>query len=78
MRKAIFFSLMLLALAASVLWVMLRGGEPSVLVLRNTGTNSVRVYYILQPAMGFLFVMIRKRARNTGNMKAGWDFTPRL
>ena len=34
---------MLLALAASVLWVMLRGGEPSVLVLRNTGTNSVFV-----------------------------------
>jgi hypothetical protein len=43
MRKAILFSSMLLALAASVLWVVLRGGEPSVLVLRNTGTNSVFV-----------------------------------
>ena len=43
MRKAIFFSLMLLAPAASVLWVMPRGSNPSVLVLRNTGTNSVFV-----------------------------------
>ncbi len=43
MKKAILFSLMLLALAASVLWVISRGGKPSVLVLRNTGTNSVFV-----------------------------------
>lgn len=43
MRKPILFSLMLLALAASILWVMVRGGAPSVLVLRNAGTNSVFV-----------------------------------
>ena len=43
MKKAILFSLMLLVLAASVLWLMPRGGERSVLVLRNTGTNSVFV-----------------------------------
>ena len=43
MKKAILFSLMLLALAASVLWLAPRGGEPSVLILRNTGTNSVFV-----------------------------------
>lgn len=43
MRKAIFFSLMLLALAAFVLGLISRGGERSVLVLRNTGTNSVFV-----------------------------------
>ena len=34
---------MLLALAASVLWLGPRGGERSVLILRNTGTNSVFV-----------------------------------
>ena len=34
---------MLLALAASVLWLARRGGETSVLILRNTGTNSVFV-----------------------------------
>ena len=43
MKKAILFSLILLALAAFVLWVMPWVGEPSVLVLRNTGTNSVFV-----------------------------------
>ena len=43
MKKAIVFSMMLLALAAFVLGLMPRGGERSVLVLRNTGTNSVFV-----------------------------------
>jgi hypothetical protein len=43
MKRAILFSLMWLALAASVLWLMPREGEPSVLILRNTGTNSVFV-----------------------------------
>ena len=43
MKKAILFSLMLLALAAFVLGLISRGGERSVLVLRNTGTNSVFV-----------------------------------
>ncbi len=43
MKRAILFSLLLLVLAASVLWVISRGGKPSVLVLRNTGTNSVFV-----------------------------------
>ncbi len=43
MRKAIVFSLMLLALAAFLLGIMSPGGEPSVLILRNTGTNSVFV-----------------------------------
>jgi len=43
MKKAVLISLMLLALAASVLCLMPRGGEPSVLILRNTGTNSVFV-----------------------------------
>ncbi len=43
MEKAILFSFMLLALAAFVLWVMPGIGQPSVLVLRNTGTNSVFV-----------------------------------
>jgi hypothetical protein len=43
MKKAIFLSLILLALATSVLWLVPRGGEPSVLILRNTGTNSVFV-----------------------------------
>jgi hypothetical protein len=43
MKKALLFSLMLLALAASVLWLAPRGGEPSVLILRNSGTNSVFV-----------------------------------
>ena len=43
MKKAILISLMLLALAAFVVWLAPRGGEPSVLVLRNTGTNSVFV-----------------------------------
>ena len=43
MKRAILFSLMWLALAASVLWLMPRGGEPSVLILRNTGTNSIFV-----------------------------------
>ena len=43
MKKAILFSLMLPALAASGLWLMSRADEPSVLVLRNTGTNSAFV-----------------------------------
>jgi hypothetical protein len=43
MKKALLFSLMLLALAAFVLGLVSRGGKPSVLVLRNTGTNSVFV-----------------------------------
>jgi hypothetical protein len=46
MRKAFRFSLLLLALlalAASVVWLASRGPEPSVLILRNTGTNSVFV-----------------------------------
>ena len=43
MKKTVLFSLVLLALAASVLWVMPRMGRHSVLVLRNTGTNSVFV-----------------------------------
>jgi hypothetical protein len=43
MKKAMLCSLVLLALAASVLWLAPRGGEPSVLILRNTGTNSVFV-----------------------------------
>ena len=43
MKKAILFGLMLLALAAFVLGLMSRGGEPSLLILRNTGTNSVFV-----------------------------------
>ena len=37
------FGVMLLALAAFLLGLMSRGGEPCVLVLRNTGTNSVFV-----------------------------------
>ncbi len=43
MKKALLFSLILLALAAAVLWLARREAEPSVLVLRNTGTNSVFV-----------------------------------
>ena len=43
MKRAIFFGLLLLTLAASVLWLRSRGGEPCVLILRNTGTNSVFV-----------------------------------
>jgi hypothetical protein len=43
MKKALLFSLMLLALAASVLWLAPWWGAPSVLILRNTGTNSVFV-----------------------------------
>ena len=43
MKKAILLSLMLLALAASVLWLAPRGGGRSALILRNTGTNSVFV-----------------------------------
>ncbi len=43
MKKGILFGLMLLIVAAFVLWVIPREGEPSVLVLRNTGTNSVFV-----------------------------------
>jgi hypothetical protein len=43
MKKAVIFSLMLLALAGAVLWILSRGGEPSVLVISNTGTNSVFV-----------------------------------
>ena len=43
MKKAMLFGLILLAFAASVLLVAPRGDEPSVLVLRNTGTNSVFV-----------------------------------
>ncbi len=41
MKKAILVSLMLLALAAFVLGLLSRRGVPAVLVLRNTGTNSV-------------------------------------
>jgi hypothetical protein len=43
MKKVTLFSSILLALAAFVLWLFSRGGEPSVLILRNTGTNSVFV-----------------------------------
>ncbi len=43
MKKAILFSFVLLAMVASVLWLAARGDRPSVLVLRNTGTNSVFV-----------------------------------
>jgi hypothetical protein len=43
MKKAMVIGIVLLALAASVVWLMNRGPEPSVLVLRNTGTNSVFV-----------------------------------
>ncbi len=43
MKKAILFGLMLLALAAFVLWLMSRGSGRSVLILRNAGTNSVFV-----------------------------------
>jgi len=40
LKTAIIFSVVVLALAASALWLT-RWGDPSVLVLRNTGTNSV-------------------------------------
>jgi len=43
MKKAILFSSILLALAAFGLWLLSRGSEPSVLILRNTGTNSAFV-----------------------------------
>ena len=43
MKKAMLFTLMLLALAAFVLGLKSRGSKPSVLILRNTGTNSVFV-----------------------------------
>ena len=43
MKKAMLFGVILLALAAFLLGLISRGGEPSVLVLRNTGTNSVFV-----------------------------------
>jgi hypothetical protein len=46
MRKAFRFSLLLLALlalAGSVAWLAPRGTEPSVLILKNTGTNSIFV-----------------------------------
>ncbi len=43
MKTAILFSLILLGLAAFALWLMPRGEESSVLILRNTGTNSVFV-----------------------------------
>ncbi len=43
MKKAVLFGLMALVLAASVLWLMPRRGETSVLILKNTGTNSVFV-----------------------------------
>ncbi len=43
MKKVILLSLLLLALAAAVLWLMSRGAQPSVLILRNAGTNSVFV-----------------------------------
>jgi hypothetical protein len=44
MKKPLLFILVLLALVGSVLWLAPRGGgEPSVLILRNTGTNSVFV-----------------------------------
>ena len=41
MKKPLLFSLVLFALVASVLWLAPRGGETSVLILKNTGTNSV-------------------------------------
>jgi hypothetical protein len=41
--KGWLFGLVLLAVAAYVLWLAPRGGKPSVLILRNTGTNSVFV-----------------------------------
>jgi hypothetical protein len=43
MKKEIVLGLMLLALAAFVLWLAPWGRETSVLILRNTGTNSVFV-----------------------------------
>jgi hypothetical protein len=43
MKKAIMVTIVLLALAMTIVWLMNRGPEPSVLVLRNTGTNSVFV-----------------------------------
>ena len=43
MKRAVVFGAILLAFAVSVLLVAPRGDEPSVLVLRNTGTNSVFV-----------------------------------
>jgi hypothetical protein len=43
MKKVLFGGSILLALVASVLWLVLRAGGPSVLILRNTGTNSVFV-----------------------------------
>ena len=46
MRKALRFGLLvivLLALAGAVLWLAPRRSAPSVLILRNTGTNSVFV-----------------------------------
>ncbi len=43
MKKAILISFMVLALGAFVLGLMSRGREPSVLILRNAGTNSVFV-----------------------------------
>jgi hypothetical protein len=43
MKKAILFGIVLLALAGAVAWLMHQGPEPSVLVLRNSGTNSVFV-----------------------------------
>ena len=43
MKKATVLGSMLLALAAFALLLALRGGEPSVLILRNTGANPVFV-----------------------------------
>jgi hypothetical protein len=43
MKKAIMVGIVLLALVTTIVWLMNRGPEPSVLVLRNAGTNSVFV-----------------------------------
>ncbi len=61
MKKAILFSLMLLALAAFVLGLVSRGGEPSVLILRNTGTNSVFVRTSPPPKLPRLAITLRSR-----------------
>jgi hypothetical protein len=43
MKRAVIFSVVVIGLAASVLGLMRRWGGPSVLVLKNAGTNSVFV-----------------------------------
>ena len=43
MKKRLLFSFLLLALAVFALWLIPLGPKPSVLILRNTGTNSVFV-----------------------------------